>query len=187
MVYLLDFKSLPDVFTNPGMLYIYKLECTANKKVYIGRTSMPSFRAQTHISALIGNRHKNKALQQDFNIYGADSFTFEILEMAEKRSCCLDRDLEGDYMRKYKSYLEEYGYNGNDPRFTRDKEKTDPTSFRSNVKELCKKKGVSVAKLERDCNLANGSVRKWREGPNIFTAKRIADYFGVEMAYLLKD
>ena len=60
-------------------------------------------------------------------------------------------------------------------------------SVYDNVKKLCERKGISIAKLERDCDLGNGSVGKWKEGPGIKKAKRIADYLGVKMEDLLKD
>lgn len=53
------------------------------------------------------------------------------------------------------------------------------------IKELCKDKKISIAKLERDCGFSNGYIRGLRRGvlPND-RAKIIADYLGVSLDYL---
>lgn len=55
------------------------------------------------------------------------------------------------------------------------------------VRQLCKDKGVSIARLEKDCGFSNGYIRGLRRGLlPIDRAKIIADYFGVSIDYLLK-
>ncbi len=52
------------------------------------------------------------------------------------------------------------------------------------IKNLCKEKGVSIAKLERDLGYANASIAKG----NMIKSDRllaIARYFGVSMEYLM--
>lgn len=56
------------------------------------------------------------------------------------------------------------------------------------VTELCKAKGVSIARLERDCELGNATVRNWRnlaDMPRYSTLKRVADYLGVSVDELV--
>ena len=60
-------------------------------------------------------------------------------------------------------------------------------SVYDNVKRLCEERKISIAKMERDCDIANGSTGKWKEGPNLMTAKKIAEYFGVPIEALLKE
>ena len=58
------------------------------------------------------------------------------------------------------------------------------------VTELCKAKGVSIARLERDCELGNATVRNWRnlaDMPRYSTLKRVADYLGVSVDELVGD
>ena len=56
-----------------------------------------------------------------------------------------------------------------------------------NVKKLCEKNNISIARLERECNIGNGAISKWKDGPSITTAKKIADYFNVTVDDLLKE
>jgi transcriptional regulator with XRE-family HTH domain len=56
----------------------------------------------------------------------------------------------------------------------------------SRVKELCKRQGVSVSKLERDLQLSRGSICKWNVNtPSIDKVKAVADYFSVSVDELL--
>lgn len=60
---------------------IYAITNKATGKLYIGE-SLDIYRRwhEEHISQLRKNRHYNKALQKDFNKYGEENFSFEILE-----------------------------------------------------------------------------------------------------------
>lgn len=56
-----------------------------------------------------------------------------------------------------------------------------------NIKELCKKKGISLSELERACGLAARTIYRWDEStPSVDKAKAVADYFGVPLDELLK-
>lgn len=51
---------------------------------------------------------------------------------------------------------------------------------------LCGKNGISIARLERETGLGNGTVRRWKQGsPSAENLKRVADYFHVPMDALL--
>lgn len=60
-------------------------------------------------------------------------------------------------------------------------------SVKNRVLELCKKANVTVAKLERETGMSNGTVRWWKDTtkPNGKTLQAIADYFGVTVDFLL--
>ena len=54
------------------------------------------------------------------------------------------------------------------------------------VQSLCEKRHVSFTAVERACDLANGTISKLRKSMiSADKLKRIADYFGVSMEYLL--
>lgn len=56
------------------------------------------------------------------------------------------------------------------------------------IKSLCKEKGVSIAKVEKECNIGNATIRRWdRSFPRIDTLKKVADYFGVPIDYFLES
>jgi group I intron endonuclease len=67
---------------------VYTITCTINNKVYVG-SAQTSFqkRLYHHFCVLNVNKHKNRYLQNAWNKYGAESFTFDIIEKCDKSFC----------------------------------------------------------------------------------------------------
>lgn len=60
-------------------------------------------------------------------------------------------------------------------------------SLKEKIKELCKKKKISVNKLETDLGFGTGYVSKLdKTNPNMSKLSQIADYFDVSMDMLLE-
>ena len=58
----------------------------------------------------------------------------------------------------------------------------------TNILELCKESGISVAKLERETGLGNATIWGWStSSPTVEKLKAVADYFGVTVDSLLAD
>ena len=57
-------------------------------------------------------------------------------------------------------------------------------SIKERVKDLCKRKGISLNKLEQEIGVASGYLSKL-DNPGIKTVKLIADYFNVSVDYLM--
>ena len=89
--------------------YIYKVKNSENGRVYIGMTSRPEQRFKMHISQLKHKTHPCELMQEDFDNFGEDAFSMEILEEIEYRA--QKSRNERDWMIKYKTYDERYGYN----------------------------------------------------------------------------
>jgi transcriptional regulator with XRE-family HTH domain len=54
------------------------------------------------------------------------------------------------------------------------------------IQNLCKEKGISIFKLEKDLNFGNGTIYKWdKSSPAIDKLKKVADYFEVSIDYLI--
>lgn len=54
------------------------------------------------------------------------------------------------------------------------------------IKELCTKKKVTFAEIERSIGLSNGQIRRWdKVSPRISTLEKVADYFQVSVDFLL--
>jgi group I intron endonuclease len=62
------------------MKIVYKIECLINNRMYIGSTVNFMVRKSSHLSTLKKNNHRNSDLQNDFNKYGIDNFSFTIIE-----------------------------------------------------------------------------------------------------------
>jgi hypothetical protein len=67
---------------------IYKIICNVNNKFYIGRAVNFAKRIGIHKSRLRNNKHINKHLQNLWNKYGEQSFSFLIIEKCSKELLC---------------------------------------------------------------------------------------------------
>ncbi len=65
----------------PSTSRIYKITCTANKRIYIGSAIDLRRRKKEHFNTLRRNNHINQPLQNAWNKYSEQAFTFEILEL----------------------------------------------------------------------------------------------------------
>ena len=59
--------------------------------------------------------------------------------------------------------------------------------FWKNYYNLCLRKGISPNAAAKEMKISSGSVTEWKKGrePQMATIKKIADYFGVSIDYLL--
>lgn len=107
------------------IVHIYKLECTKTGRIYIGKSSAPSLRKDSHMSLLHCGKHHVELMQSDYDKYGADAFVFTVLESVERvghinkhgRMEFSDSQREKELMIQFKTFLPEYGYNYKDPHF----------------------------------------------------------------------
>lgn len=57
-----------------------------------------------------------------------------------------------------------------------------------NIKELCEKKNISIAALEKKAGMGNGTVAKWkRYDPNVANLTKVADALGVSVSRLIRS
>ena len=55
------------------------------------------------------------------------------------------------------------------------------------VEKLCKEKGVSIYKAEKDMNLSPSAISKWKKSmPSAKTLKLLTEYFDVPVEYFLE-
>ncbi len=57
-----------------------------------------------------------------------------------------------------------------------------------NIQKLCKERGISVARLERELGFGNATIRGWgSSSPNVDNLKKVADFFGVTVDSLISN
>lgn len=91
--------------TKPG---IYIITCISTKKCLIGETGNVRKRVNYHIQNLKGNRHENPYLQNAWNKYGYDNFSFDVLEYCEFDQCKIREDF---YCKLYNTHNPKKGFN----------------------------------------------------------------------------
>lgn len=69
------------------MKYIYVIRNSVNGKVYIGQTKYKDTRYKQHMSTLNKQNHFNYKLQEDYNVFGEECFTYRILEVVQDNKC----------------------------------------------------------------------------------------------------
>lgn len=89
-------------------MYIYKILNTKNNKCYIGQTeeSPATIRWHKHRYELNRNNHRNTHLQNAWNKYGEDAFTFEVIEECSTKE--LLNEAEERWITYYKSFKAHY-------------------------------------------------------------------------------
>ncbi len=102
---------------------VFQIRCLANEKVFVGSTlNLPGI-FNRHRAGLQAGIHQNKALQADWNAFGAAGFAFEILDELTPRP-----DPAYDYREDltvledvWLEQLQPYGARGyNEPKKSRD-------------------------------------------------------------------
>ena len=54
------------------------------------------------------------------------------------------------------------------------------------IKKLCQQKKISLAKLERSCDIGSNTIYRWDDvSPSIDKVVRVANFFNVSVDYLL--
>lgn len=71
---------------------IYKITCLANSKIYVGSAKDISARHRMHFKDLKSHKHKNRHLQNAYNLYGEDAFALEVIEWVDNLSDLLSRE-----------------------------------------------------------------------------------------------
>lgn len=88
--------------------FIYRILCVPTNESYIGQTVDINRRKNKHFGTLRGNKHENPKLQNAWNKYGEENFSFEFWTFDNITSEQLD-NLECEYIEKYNSL--EKGFN----------------------------------------------------------------------------
>lgn len=57
-----------------------------------------------------------------------------------------------------------------------------------NISRLCKEKGISIARLERETGIGNGTISRWGKcSPTVENVSKVAEYFGTSVDALISE
>lgn len=57
-----------------------------------------------------------------------------------------------------------------------------------NIVKLCQERGISIARLEKECGFGNATIRGWSvSSPTLAKVQKVAEYFGVSVDDLIKE
>lgn len=90
---------------------VYKITCSVNRKVYIGRSDDIYKRWKSHIASMLGRCSGNKHLLEDVFKFGIENFSFEVLEICESGFEAYYGNVERKYIIMYDSQNLDKGYN----------------------------------------------------------------------------
>jgi len=93
-------------------VYIYAIKNLLNNKCYIGSTKSPKTRKYDHFRLLKLQKHHSLHLQQSYNRYGKQFFSFYIIEECSEIN---RKEKELFYINHFKSYDRDFGYNIYEP------------------------------------------------------------------------
>lgn len=97
-----------DMAILPHAAGIYCITCIPTSKVYIGSTIDLRKRWYWHKGDLRAKRHHNRHLQNAWNKYGADSFTFSVLELVDVTHL---EDREQYWLDAHQAFNPKLGFN----------------------------------------------------------------------------
>lgn len=86
------------------------------------------------------------------------------------------------------AYIIDYFHGKSQQNYEKNHAKGGAEVIYENIKELCKKKKISIYRIEKDLGFSASSIVKWKKAvPAADKLKAVADYLGVTMEYLLAD
>lgn len=93
---------------------VYQIKNLRNGKLFIGSSANIPGKLNGHRFSLQYKSHINKALQNDWNLYGADAFAFDTLELLKTEEVPAENRREAlvELEDKWKEKLQPYGENG---------------------------------------------------------------------------
>jgi group I intron endonuclease len=67
---------------------VYQITCNGNGRIYVGSSARSlSNRWAEHAKAASKGKHKNRVFQRSWNKYGAESFSFQVIELCAPEDC----------------------------------------------------------------------------------------------------
>lgn len=141
---------------NSKINYVYILKNVVNDKKYVGCTKKPYDRMKHHLSMLRSGNHINKKLQNDFDLYGENAFSFEIVDSSGSIEMF---HAESSWMDFFNSYDENKGYNDKDKKVQRAIEKgTKSLIDGKKLRYMIKEKGYSYKDLAPYLNVTHSQM-----------------------------
>lgn len=56
------------------------------------------------------------------------------------------------------------------------------------IQDACAERGISIARLEKECGLGNATIRKWdKSSPKVSSVKKVSDYLEIPLCKLLEN
>ena len=147
---------------------IYSIKNKVNSKCYIGQSHNIYMRLGMHLTRLANNKHKNRLLQEEWNVHGSDNFEFEILEE------CEIEDLEYRemyYINNFADYnIQRDGFRLRMTDYSRQKMSKSRQEGLQNGTIIVKTKSIHKYDLEGNYIESYGSVRQASNENNILNS-----------------
>lgn len=93
---------------NPPQAGVYKIANTANGKVFLGKAMNARGKLNGQKAQLRWGSHPHKTMQEDWNRFGAESFTFEVVDYLPP-GVDPGQDMEKDLDELFRLWLDKLG------------------------------------------------------------------------------
>jgi group I intron endonuclease len=158
---------------------IYLIKNIANNKVYVGSALNIDKRWKKHKRLLKEGKHHSCHLQSAWDIYGEQSFTFDIIEEVSNPEHLLA--YEQVYLDYYKSYENDRGYNickvaGSSLGIKHTEQaKQNMRKAKQNISEETKRKIGEASKGRKHTEEAKKKMSETRKNPSEETRKKLSE------------
>lgn len=56
------------------------------------------------------------------------------------------------------------------------------------IESLCKSRGITISKLEKECGIGNGTIARWNKSfPRTDNLKKVADFLEISIECLVEE
>lgn len=152
------------------MYYVYEIYNDVTQRRYIGLSAKPTKRFQSHLTNLRNHTHTAEGINKDYVQYGEEHFFFRIIDTAKSKEEGLTK--ERRHIVNNRSYVPEYGYNGNDPRWNR--KVPIKAIVDSELKREIKSKGYKISEIPYLLNIRCCEFVNKMNNPKLFTNEEMA-------------
>ena len=163
------------------MYYIYEIINNVTGRRYIGQTIDHQKRFVKHMFNLKRGTHTERLMQRDYVLYGEDSFSYRIIDLADTHKEAIAK--EKRYMILGKTYEDDYGYNSQDTYFNKYQNNKPPINSQNYFYKHIKSQNITLTELSSKLNISLRTLIRNLIHPRMFSVsafKKLIDVLNLD-------
>lgn len=180
MIYDVSEVIMTDEIKNERIIYLYRITCLVNQKIYIGQTVDPTSRWRGHRR---DSAEPKVPIQFALKKYGAHNFEFEVIASCKTQDNA--NELETELVKQYNSYISNgLGYNATHGGYNAPKSEAWVQSMKNWHASLSPEERAEISKKQAEATIkqikdkghpGQGTKRTEEQRANISTALKALD------------